>query len=274
MITVKFNRQQVDVEYFQFSAGEMFVEIKNLISEAEIATVNADIKSSNDLMVLFQTLDIVKGTKPKKFYLYLPYLPYSRQDRKMTKGQSFALKLLADRLNSFKLDGIFTLDAHSGMSEALIDNLYVDTQLDVLKSNRHLKDKFKNSVVIAPDTGASKKAFEIAKNYNRPFVQATKVRSVETGEITHTEVYGDVKGKECVIFDDICDGGFTFIKLSEVLKEKGASRVDLVVSHGIFSKGLEPLMEVIDKVYVINPFNPVETYTRFYTNCRIEKLTY
>lgn len=76
-----------------------------------------------------------------------------------------------------------------------------------------------------------------------------KARNVQTGEITGTEVYGDVKDKVVLIIDDICDGGRTFIELGKVLKERGASKVILYVTHGIFSQGKQVFEGIIDEVY-------------------------
>ncbi len=84
---------------------------------------------------------------------------------------------------------------------------------------------------------------------NLEFVRADKVRNPENGQIFGTEVfYDDFEGKPVLIVDDICDGGYTFLKLAEKLKEKNAGMVILYVTHGIFSKGLDELCQVVNNI--------------------------
>ncbi len=85
------------------------------------------------------------------------------------------------------------------------------------------------------------------------FIRADKSRNMATGQITETVVYADdLTGKACVIVDDLCDGGRTFIELAKVLRAKGAAKIALVVTHGIFSKGKEPLNKYIDYTYALH----------------------
>ena len=92
-------------------------------------------------------------------------------------------------------------------------------------------------------------------------IRGSKVRDVTNGRILKTDVGGDVKGKICVICDDILDGGATFIELANLLREKGAIKVYLIVSHGIFSKGVTTLhtdsnskTPVLDGIYTTDSF--------------------
>lgn len=105
--------------------------------------------------------------------------------------------------------------------------------------------------MISPDAGANKKTLEMAKflGHNN-FIRADKIRNVKTGSIEHTAVYGCVKDKDCLIVDDICDGGATFIALAERLKFGDAKSVSLYVTHGIFSKGKQHLLDNgVDHIY-------------------------
>ena len=117
-------------------------------------------------------------------------------------------------------------------------------------------------VVVSPDAGAYKKIFKTCENvgFKGGLVLCNKVRNLSTNEIIKITFDGDVEGKNCVIIDDICDGGRTSIELGKQLKEKGASRVFLFVTHGIFSYGEEPLMGIIDHVYTTRSFRDFDGF--------------
>ncbi len=108
---------------------------------------------------------------------------------------------------------------------------------------------------VSPDAGANKKTMELSKYFNHSnFLRADKNRNLHTGEILETVVYGVIP-PEVIIADDICDGGRTFIELAKVLKAKGAKKVYLYVTHGIFSKGTKPLLDAgIDTIFTTNAY--------------------
>ncbi len=109
--------------------------------------------------------------------------------------------------------------------------------------------------MIAPDKGAVERATLVQQALGlHSVVYATKVRNPEDGQILRTEVPEDVgyKGKNLLIVDDICDGGRTFIELAKVLRQFDPSRIDLYVTHGIFSKGFKVFGSLIDNFYVAN----------------------
>ncbi|MEQ2351952.1 phosphoribosyltransferase family protein [Pseudoalteromonas piscicida] len=99
-----------------------------------------------------------------------------------------------------------------------------------------------------------KKTLKIAQHFGGEVevIQAQKVRNLKTGEIVQTQVLGEVKGKDLLIVDDICDGGRTFTELAKVLKAQGANSIALYVTHGIFSQGLGVFSGLIDTVYTTN----------------------
>jgi ribose-phosphate pyrophosphokinase len=108
--------------------------------------------------------------------------------------------------------------------------------------------------LLSPDAGAEKKVRSVAKKISSPnqsidVLCASKTRDTRTGEITATEIHGDVKGKDIIILDDICDGGRTFIELAKVLRALNSGNIYLYITHGIFSKGLEVLEESFKHIY-------------------------
>jgi ribose-phosphate pyrophosphokinase len=169
--------------------------------------------------------------------LDMPYLPYGRQDKVVSNDSTFALHTFAKLINSLHFSKVYVNDAHSKIALLLIENVRSRVPIDRIKD---VYDKLKADLVCYPDEGAITKYKEILPMLH---IYGHKKREEKTGKITGYQVYGDVSEKIVLIVDDICDGGSTFLHLSERLHEKGAREVHLYVSHGIFSQGLKILRE-------------------------------
>ena len=254
---------------FHFSAGETQVRLSPLPQGVRKILVRADIHNSQTLMELLLTLDAIDHIEylgPVE--LILPYLPYSRQDRACAPGEAFALSVLVNCLAPYFDpyhgigDIITTWDVHSNVAQTLFDSKFEGvfqnvTAASLLQNFELEKDVVFNpsTIVIAPDKGAVERASQVQKSLGlSETVYATKVRNPDNGEILRTEVPEDVsyRGKNLLIVDDICDGGRTFIELAKVLRDYEPSRIDLYVTHGIFSKGFEIFEDLIDHFYVAN----------------------
>lgn len=260
-VTLKLNKLDVPVKHFTFSGGEEQVVIDpSFTPKGGIGYVDiyAKLKSSSDIMALVMLTDAcrrLKGLHPYCiFTLHMPYIPYARQDRVMNNGESLAIKAFTGVINSLQYHKVIVDDPHSDVSSALLNNVEVRTQDEIfseyVSKNPIYSVNKGRAVVIAPDAGARKKAQKVAERYHLQLVEAGKVRDTKTGAITGTEIYGDVKDQTCVMVDDLCDGGFTFIKLAEALTNAGAYKTHLFVTHGIFSKGKQVLFDAgIDSVH-------------------------
>jgi len=214
-------------------------------SNVDEVEIRADITTPDECFELFMVIDAVKnmvaGYKNANYItnhipikLFLPYVPFARQDRYTTTTGTFSLKIFADILNSFNLDLVKVSDVHSNVAELLINNI------DTSKSpsyNRIIKDK-QNVVVIAPDAGAEKRAYAFAEKYGIEHVAVcSKRRNAKTGEIIGYSLPQDLpEDKHLIVVDDMCDGGRTFIELAKKLPINRKS-LSLIVTHGIFSKG-------------------------------------
>lgn len=244
-VTVNGLRSQVD--FFKFSGGETQVKFSNPSTSKEYCDVEivAYIRDGEFLPLALLVDSIRKQIKSPAINLSIPYLPYARQDRVMNSGESLAVKVFCDLINSLKLDSVTVCDCHSDVGLALLENCKNDSSLPI--------DLFdlsnKPNALVAPDAGALKKTFKYAQTLDiNEVIRADKTRNVKTGDITGSMYFGDVKDKSLLIIDDICDGGRTFIELAKVLRQGGAKYIHLHVTHGIFSKGKEVLLEEIDKV--------------------------
>ncbi|QQG33883.1 putative phosphoribosylpyrophosphate synthetase [Aeromonas phage ZPAH1] len=240
----------IDFDFHRFNCGEHNVKIDPSLAiklgSKSVVSIYADIKDGDimQLAILKDALDKLFVTKP--FYqLYIPYLPYARQDRVMVKGESFSLKVFCNFINSMNFDLVVVDDCHSDVGVALLNNCQNINQsiigVEGLDANNY-------DAIVSPDGGALKKVYKVASEAGvEDVIQASKHRNVSTGELSNPQVLGDVNGKTLLIVDDLCEGGFTFMQLAKVLKEKGAKQVDLYVTHGVFSKGRN--IEFIDNVY-------------------------
>ncbi|AXN57762.1 ribose-phosphate pyrophosphokinase [Acinetobacter phage ABPH49] len=267
---IKLNRFGVDLipQFFSFSGGERNVKIPGMSLGFNVkgpVNVVAHITSSDDVMdllLLKDAMDNHGGMSDSPKNLFIPYLPYARQDRAMVTGEALSVRVMANLINSMNFDAVHVYDPHSDVGPALIKNLRVtgvETQAVglLVRSDHYTRIARQEEVLFcSPDAGALKKVSKLAANMGaKEMVIGIKHRDVSTGQITGTGFMGsDVKGRTVLMVDDIADGGATFIHLANALKEAGAKTVLLYVTHGIFSKGLEVFDGIIDAVYTPFPW--------------------
>jgi len=244
--------ETIDYDRIRFNGGENHIKLISPIQER--VTIEAQLKNSDYVMELLLATDALRRAGAKEITLLSPYIPYGRQDRVMVHGEPLSIKVFADLINAQNYKAVYTLDNHSEVTPALLNNC-------IEISNHRMIETFiyqtsgQNLRIISPDGGALKKVFKLAQSCNRQVITAAKHRDVETGKITRTEVHAeDLTEKVCVIVDDICDGGRTFVELAKVLKAKNASKVILYVTHSIFSNGTAELSIYIDKIFTTNCF--------------------
>lgn len=256
---------------FQFYGGERNVNVSQALENKnsdifqpfiETIDIRADLWCSNDIMDLLLTVNAIRRHKAGQAYrinLFIPYLPYARQDRVCNKGEPLSIEVMANLINSLKCDRVGIYDSHSDVAVALIDNVVLIEQHEILMRSL-VKDYIKrnNLMVVSPDAGAEKKVRKLidALNLNSEIktecLFATKQRNVLTGEIEGVTIHTEPKGRNCIIVDDICDGGRTFIHLAQTLKHFGSDKVYLYVTHGIFSNGFDELKKHLDHIFVAN----------------------
>lgn len=214
----------------------------------------------NDFMLLAQLVEAVRHqTDVLVSHLELPWLPWARQDRHMVAGDSFALKVFASHLNTLKFDKVKVLDPHSDAAAAAIDNLVAIGQERCLLQSATLSHLFQQNalMLVAPDAGALKKIDTVARAAGvEEYAILSKKRDVASGKLTGFALMaGDVRGRDLLIVDDLCDAGGTFIGSAQVLRDAGARSVSLYVTHGLFSKGIEHLFaNGIDAIYTTTSF--------------------
>lgn len=261
-IALTLDNQPVEIERGVFPDGAVWLKvIGELPRFAQVMRVRvAAMRDMNDFMLLAQLVDAVRYvTDIAVSHLELAWLPWARQDRHMVNGDSFALKVFANQLNTLNFNKVFLLDPHSDAAAAAINNSVVIAQETCLMKSENLRQAISTGklMLVAPDAGALKKMHNVAKASGaRDYAILTKERDVATGNLTgFSLVSGNVAGKDVLIVDDLCDAGGTFIGSAQVLRDAGARSVSLYVTHGVFSKGVENLLNNgIDAIYTTTSF--------------------
>jgi ribose-phosphate pyrophosphokinase len=245
------NQQEIKFQSFTFSGGEPHIKINPDFDTTQKVTITNRLNSFNDLGLLCITVDALRRMDVKIIDLFIPYFPAARQDRVMIKGESLSVKVYADIINTLQLNKVYVFDAHSEVTPALVNNC------EVIPNHTFIQEVLKiigeNVKLISPDGGALKKIYKVSEFLGGvDVVECSKSRDVKTGKLSGFKVYeDDLNGTDCLIVDDICDGGGTFIGLAEELKKKNAGKLYLAVSHGIFNKGFE-VLNCFDGIFTTN----------------------
>jgi ribose-phosphate pyrophosphokinase len=251
--TVGFTTQE-PFSAFTYPAGEPEIKVADFNPDLYDYHV-ADLRGadSNDIITLAMWADAVGADKK---VLILPYLPGARKDR----GTPIGAIVYAGLINSLHIDKVITLDPHSFIMPDALDNLTIFPFQRIIK--REIQDKTSDSRpqpyvgVIAPDKGAHDRAAAAALVMGVPVYTAGKTRDFATGKLTgfHMEDELPDTGKFLVV-DDIIDGGRTFVGLAEAIHSKQPGvELDLWVTHGIFSKGLDTLLEHFLTIHTTDSF--------------------
>ncbi|WP_299245433.1 ribose-phosphate diphosphokinase [uncultured Aquimarina sp.] len=249
--------KSIEFTSFVFNGGEPHIKISEKSISNEV-TITHRLNSFNDVGLLLVATDALRRMDVKLINVLIPYFPAARQDRVMVSGESLSVKVYADIINAQKYNQVMVFDPHSEVTPALLNNVKVIENYEYVKQCLdHINEEV---VLISPDGGALKKIYKVSEYLGGiEVVECSKKRDVKTGKLSGFRVYEeDLKGKHCVIVDDICDGGGTFLGLATALKEKNAGKLSLVVSHGIFSKGFEALNTSFDTVFTTNSFRDIE----------------
>ncbi|RRB07430.1 ribose-phosphate diphosphokinase [Larkinella rosea] len=240
---------------FTFNGGEPHLKLTEELTTTDIL-ITTRLNSFQDVGLLLVATDALRRAGAERISLFVPYFPGARQDRVMIPGEPLTVKVYADLLNAQHYHKITVFDPHSDVAPALLNSVQV---IDNHAFVRECLDQIGDCKLIAPDGGALKKIYKLSEALGGiEVVECSKRRDVKTGDLSGFFVSGpDLQGAGCVIVDDICDGGATFIGLADELKKHGAGDLYLIVSHGIFSKGIEPLAAQFKKVFTTDSIREI-----------------
>lgn len=242
--------QALDIKFamFKFPAGEHHIRVESV---GDSPTVYWDYAGDDEIVALMLLFNAIEEMGKKPPVLSIGYLPFARQDRVAVKGESFSLRVMANVINSFGCRKVYLHDPHSDVAAALIRNVQVVEQYEIFHAFLEKKENF---ILVSPDGGALKKIYKLAPLTKAlKVIECSKLRDVKTGKITDVHVpCGSGIENEFVIVDDICDGGRTFVEIAKDIKcENPNAKVTLMVTHGLFTKGLGVFDGLIDEIYTM-----------------------
>lgn len=226
-----------EADVSRFSDGEIAVEIKENVRGKDVFILQPTCSPTNDnLMELLVMADALRRSSAGRITAVMPYFGYARQDRRSRSARvPISAKVVADMLSIVGIDRIMTVDLHAdqiqGFFDVPVDNIYGTPVL-----LRDLKQKnYENLMVVSPDVGGVVRARAMAKSLGDIELAIIDKRRAKANESQVMHIIGDVKGRDCVIVDDIVDTAGTLCKAAAALKTHGASRVVGYITHPVLS---------------------------------------
>ena len=224
----------------RFPDGESSAHIRETVRGEDVFVIQSTGPPANEhYMELFLIIDALRRASAKRVTVVMPYFGYARQDRKFIGRVPISAKLVANFLETAGADRVLTLDLPAGQIQGFfdipVDNLRIDPIFaEYFAQVEYLDDD--DTVIVAPDVGAAKRASAVSERLNVPYAIVEKARmSEQTGEVEARHIIGDVAGKRAVIVDDIIATGGTVVAATEMLVKCGAREVDAAFSHGVFA---------------------------------------
>ncbi len=236
----------------RFNDQEVFVEIHENIRGEDVFLVQSTSFPANDhLMELLVAIDALRRSSARRITAVLPYYGYARQDRKSGPRTPISAKLVANLITTAGADRVLTIDLHAdqiqGFFDVPLDNLYAAPDFVKDIQNRH---DGADLVVVSPDVGGVARARHVARRLECDLAIIDKRRE-RAGVSEVMNVIGDVKGRRCIMVDDIVDSGGTLCNAAEALMAEGAVAVSAYCTHGVLSGqavdriGKSPLEEMV-----------------------------
>ena len=222
----------------RFSDMEVFVEIQENVRGEDVFVIQSTCSPANDnLMELLVCLDALRRGSARRVTAVIPYFGYARQDRKSGPRTPISAKLVANLITIAGADRVLTMDLHAGQIQGFfdipVDNLYA---APVFTSDIEEKFKGEDLVIVSPDVGGVVRARAIAKRLEADLAIIDKRRE-RAGGSEVMNIIGEVKGRRCILIDDIVDSAGTLCNAAVALRNAGATAVSAYVTHGVLSGG-------------------------------------
>ena len=235
----------------RFADMEVFVEILENVRGEDVFVVQSTSYPANDnLMELLVTIDALRRGSARRITAVLPYYGYGRQDRKTGPRTPISAKLVANLITRAGADRVLTVDLHAGQIQGFfdipVDNLYAQPVFVADIQHRYEGDL----VIVSPDVGGVVRARGIAKRLDADLAIIDKRRE-RAGVSEVMNIIGEVRGRRCLLLDDIVDSAGTICNAAGALIEAGALEASAYVTHGVLSGGAvarvtaSPLKEMV-----------------------------
>ena len=226
-----------NIDVGRFSDGEVTVEVHENVRGKDVFLMQSTCAPTNDnIMELLIMADAMHRASAQRVTAVVPYYGYARQDRRPRSARvAISAKVVADMISTVGIDRILTVDLHAdqiqGFFNIPVDNIYGSPVL----VDHILAQRYENPIVISPDVGGVVRARAIAKQIDDLDLAIIDKRRPQANVTKVMNVIGDVKGKTCIMVDDIVDTAGTLCTAAEALKEEGAAAVVCYITHAVFS---------------------------------------
>ena len=257
----------VPMTAYDFANGETFVRYERSVRGVDAFIIQAHPNPINHwLMEQLLMIDAMKRASAKRITVVAPFFPYARQDKKHKGREPISARLVTDLFKTAGASRLMSVDLHTpqiqGFFDGPVDHLWA---LPMLAD--HIAENFgtENLTVVSPDSGRVRVADIWADRLATPLAIVHKRRDPDKpNQVQVNEIVGRVKGRDCLIVDDMIDTGGTILAAAQALKENGAARVIVAATHAVFSDPARERLSdpVIDAVVVTNtlPITPEKQF--------------
>ena len=228
-----------DASVRRFADEEVFVEIHENVRGEDVFVVQSTSFPANDnLMELLICIDALRRASARRITAVVPYFGYARQDRKPGPRTPISAKLVANLITHAGADRVLSVDLHAGQIQGFFDiptdNLWAAPTMaqDVLEQTAG-----QELMIVSPDVGGVVRARALAKRLDNAPLAIVDKRRDKPGSSEVMNIIGDVRGRTCVLIDDIIDSGGTLCNAAQALMDAGATSVSAYITHGVLSGG-------------------------------------
>tara|TARA_B110001452_G_scaffold264907_1_gene268705 strand:+ start:585 stop:1517 length:933 start_codon:yes stop_codon:yes gene_type:complete len=263
----------VNTNIKRFADGEIYIEINENIRGNSVFVVQSTSNPANDnLMELLLCIDALRRSSAKNITAVIPYYGYARQDRKVAPRTSISAKVVANLLTNAGASRIVTVDLHAGQIQGFFD-MPVDNLFTTPLFAKYIKRKFKSKklICVSPDVGGVQRTRGLATKIKADLAIIDK-RRPRPGQSKVMNIIGDVKGKTCIIVDDIIDSGGTIVNAVDALKKAGAVEVYVFITHAVLSgEAISKIQKSKIKKLIIT--DTIDNTAKIKNNSKIEVLS-
>ena len=226
-----------DASVRRFADEEIFVEIHENVRGEDVFVVQPTSYPANDnLMELLICIDALRRASARRITAVVPYFGYARQDRKPGPRTPISAKLVANLMTEAGADRVLSVDLHAGQIQGFFDiptdNLFA---APVMAADIQARYGDESLMVVSPDVGGVVRARALAKRLDNAPLSIVDKRRDRPGQSEVMNIIGDVKGRACILIDDIIDSGGTLCNAAQALMDQGAASVTAYITHGVLS---------------------------------------
>ncbi|MGN3974792.1 ribose-phosphate pyrophosphokinase [Tsuneonella sp. SYSU-LHT278] len=263
-----------DASVRRFADEEIFVEIHENVRGEDLFIVQSTSFPANDnLMELLISIDACRRASAKRITAVIPYFGYARQDRKPGPRTPISAKLVANLITEAGADRVLAVDLHAGQIQGFFDiptdNLFAAPTMAADIQARYGE---RDLMVVSPDVGGVVRARALAKRLDNAPLAIVDKRRDRPGESEVMNIIGDVKGRHCIMIDDIVDSGGTLCNAAAALLDGGAKSVAAYITHGVLSGGAVARVDgsALEELVITDTIRPTDAVV---DSSRIRTLT-